>query len=165
MDMIIRSNAHSVAQNLLKFKEKTQYTGFLALIRMGDFFLQEVDKYIPRQTGRLQDSIGNPSKEGIYEFDGFKGILRIGTNVPYSIAVNEGIAAPYYIYPKTAKMLSWIDDTGKRQFRRSVLHPSMTGKFFMNKGLIDAAARFSREFKFEEGTLSSLGANVRLEGR
>ncbi len=100
----------------------------------------------PRRTGRLQDSIGNPAKEGIWDLSE-KGLrIRVGTNVPYAIPIEMGVNHEWNIpiMPKTKPgdyLIFYWPKIGKWCFARQVTHPAMKGKFFMKR----AAAEVRRD--------------------
>jgi len=138
MEIAFTSNFRKKQNRLRQLKVRTEIEGLVILNRTGDAFIEHTSRIAPHRTGDLADSIGNPSKGGIYErFAEGRG-LRIGTTVGYARAVNEGIRRPYPIAPKNAKVLKFIGKDGETVYRHSVVHPPMSGKFFMNRGLIFA---------------------------
>lgn len=100
----------------------------------------------PVDTGRLRDSIGEPTKEGIFDVSA-KGLsISVGTKISYAGIVDKGIPTPYTIVGKKS-VLRWIDKSGKVHFAWRVRHPPFKGKFFME----NAAVR-TREFLQHEPT-------------
>lgn len=103
-------------------------------------YIKAAKDLCPVVTGRLRDSIGNPSKEGIYEVSSKGYRINIGTNVPYAPAVEVGVKKPWVIKSKR-KALRFKGKDGEYHYAKEVIHPPMQGKFFMTRAMQIAAMR------------------------
>lgn len=115
--------------------------------KIAKYFQERARARCPVRTGRLHESIGNPTRDGIWEVS--KGGLRItvGTKVEYALAIEMGVNEPYIIKAKAnGKKLkfSWNKMGGSIFFFKQVKHPRTRGKFFMRKAGIDVQANAKR---------------------
>lgn len=100
----------------------------------------------PVKTGRLRDSCGNPSKEGILEFSpqGFGAV--VGSAVWYTMIVNNGIQKSYRIITarsgmNTGAALRFKGADGQMHYAKEVVHPPVQGKFFIERAMMIAETK------------------------
>lgn len=131
--------------NMTKFttfveKEKRKFNekGIKTMNEVGRVFVREAQRNCPVRTRKLKNSIGKPSREGIFRKRMTQKTyeLEIGTKVSYAGIVELGIRTAYTIVPRTRKALKFITKQGKIVFAKKVIHPPMRGKFFMRKAAI-----------------------------
>jgi len=89
-------------------------------------------------TGRLSESIGNPSKDGIYRVSPQGLSIEVGTKVDYALTVENGADA-YTIYPVNAKRLRFVKN-GKVIFTTHSKIPKRQGKYILTMSAIETKA-------------------------
>ena len=89
-----------------------------------------------RRTGELEDSIGDPNRNGILRISIKNLFAEMGTRVGYAPHVNYS-TRPHIILPRNKKSLKFKDKSGKIIFRGGVRHPGSNSKcrFYMDKAL------------------------------
>jgi hypothetical protein len=93
-----------------------------------------------KKTGELEESIGNPARNGIFQLSDKGFSLIIGTRVEHAPHINYG-TNPHAIKAKNKKTLAFKDKYGKKIFRRQVMHPGIDKeecKFFMDRAVNEA---------------------------
>lgn len=93
-----------------------------------DAVKSEAKEKCPVRTNRLRGSIENEPTL----VEGTNVSARIGTNVEYASAVENGTSKSVTIVAKNGKCLSWIDkSTGKRLFAKKVTIPPRAGRPYL----------------------------------
>lgn len=108
------------------------------------------------QTGRLTSSIKQ-------EFSRRRLTARIGTNIKYGKYLELGVARPYWIYPKTGKVLAWMGDfkavkgrkpkgqgsamTAGMVFATRVRHPGTRARPFLRPAMDRAWPKLKKRLK------------------
>lgn len=124
---------------------------------VGDELLFLVVANSPVRTGRLKRSWRLDVRSG--RLDGervFEAKVRTGVRYAPEVEFGTGLYGPkharYPIRPKTpGGWLSWVDPkTGKRQFRRLVMHPGSAGRQMVRLSLDEVGATL--ELKFERAS-------------
>ncbi len=85
---------------------------------------------VPVKTGKLRKSIA------IRDISKGKGI---GPDTDYDAYIEFG-TLPHTIYPKNARVLHWVDSSGKDRFATKVRHPGTSAQPYMRPAL-DTSAR------------------------
>lgn len=118
-----------------KRMKKIQTHRKAAVIALGKVAIKEAQNRLP--AGNLRQSIGNPSKQGIYKLTATRDLIKleVGTKVPYCVIVEKGIAHRWLIPPKPMPKGRWMkfywEKIGRIVFAKQVKHPEMKGKFYM----------------------------------
>ncbi len=128
----MRAYDSKVISGIRNFKIRQLKKSRLAVMTYVREFMREAKRNAPVMTGRLRDSIGNPSKEGILRISP-KGLsAQVGTAVPYSTIIEMGATKEWVIAAKKMKYLRFSGATGGQYiFSKRVKHPPIKGKHFM----------------------------------
>jgi len=107
------------------------------MMEIGDVAIDSMRREIPR--GKLWDSIGNPSANGVYNLitSADNLLLQVGSDLEYAAYVNRGIRHYYTIQPKNTKAMRFHwDKLDRVAYFKKVKHPPVRGKFFVEYGAI-----------------------------
>jgi Bacteriophage protein of unknown function (DUF646). len=104
---------------------------------------------LKRKTGRLEESVLFDVQQG----DGGSVIAKVwidSRTAPHAKAQEQGaVIPPHMIYPKMARVLSWMGSGGERQFAERVSHPGavLAPQWFMRDAYRQYGPRFSTAIK------------------
>jgi len=103
---------------------------------------------LQRKTGQLENAVGYE----VINSDG-RVMARVfvdGTKAPYAAAQEGGATIPpHMIYPKNARVLSWMTPMGERAFAMRVSHPGavLAPQHFLRDAYRQRGPKISREIK------------------
>lgn len=141
LKLSVKIDASRLIRGMEEFKRDNIKNMGTVVVATKNHFITEAKGNCPKDTGNLQDSIGNPShKDGIYKES--MGIDRksitIGTKVPYGIYTEMGIGERV----AKGKALKWKDKTTGKMIYRKRAGPIPAKWWFLKS--VDNTRRFLR---------------------
>jgi len=151
MQISVKFDFSKTKRHLEGVKNAVPFVARNYCIESGMLFKRKYQERCPRRTGRLANSMGNPSAEGIWEElmlpNGY--VVIVGTKVPYAGVVERGLA-PRIIEPKKAKSIRFITPGGNVVYTKKISHPGYQGKWIMMNSFIETNREMLAKYNFGE---------------